>query len=221
MRDSQAKELALMYEESLTVRSDQEYTISVLRLENQRLKDEISAYKVVCAPRRISALAPCAAAPPLSPRDAALRRPGSWRPSGQDLIPRPAPRARSSRSRTRPCSPHSAPSTTRSAGSRGARARARARRNAPSFCLRFLCACMCARACARTHAPTPGPGPPLRRGASRVRVREREREGGRLGYDGAATGLAPSSARRGAARRAGGGAGDTARGRDDQPQGAR
>ena len=51
-----------MYEESLTVRSDQEYTISVLRLENQRLKDEISAYKVVCAPRRISALAPCAAA---------------------------------------------------------------------------------------------------------------------------------------------------------------
>ena len=125
MRDSQAKELALMYEESLTVRSDQEYTISVLRLENQRLKDEISAYKVVCAPRRISALAPCAAAPPLSPRDAALRRPGSWRPSGQDLIPRPAPRARSSRSRTRPCSPHSAPSTTRSAGSRGARAQKR------------------------------------------------------------------------------------------------
>ena len=47
MRDSQAKELALMYEEALTVRADQEFEISILKLENQRLKDEISAYVVV------------------------------------------------------------------------------------------------------------------------------------------------------------------------------
>lgn len=47
MRDAQAKELALMYEESLTSRSDQEYAMAVLKLENQRLKDEIAAYSVV------------------------------------------------------------------------------------------------------------------------------------------------------------------------------
>ncbi len=47
MRDSQAKELAVMYEESLTARSEQEYSMAVLRLENQRLKDEIAAYSVV------------------------------------------------------------------------------------------------------------------------------------------------------------------------------
>ena len=53
MRDSQAKELAVMYEETLTARSEQEYSMAVLRLENQRLKDEIAAYTVVCDPHEI------------------------------------------------------------------------------------------------------------------------------------------------------------------------
>jgi hypothetical protein len=47
MKDAQAKDLALMYEESLTTRADQEYAMAILKLDNQRLKDEIYAYAVV------------------------------------------------------------------------------------------------------------------------------------------------------------------------------
>ena len=50
MKDAQAKDLALMYEESLTTRADQEYAMAILKLDNQRLKDEIYAYAVVRGP---------------------------------------------------------------------------------------------------------------------------------------------------------------------------